>query len=66
MELKQTFQKLDEDNSGYLEYKELNQAITKSDMNLSPEEIEKLIKEIDYADNHKINYTEFIAATIDV
>jgi|TARA_B110000305_G_scaffold137709_1_gene153694 Ca2+-binding EF-hand superfamily protein len=35
-------------------------------MQLTTDEIDKLIKEIDYADNDKINYSEFIAATIDV
>lgn len=65
-DLKASFEQLDEDQSGFLEFKELNEAITKSNMNLKPEEIEELIKEIDYADNHKINYSEFIAATMDV
>ena len=27
--------------------------------------IDKMIDEIDFAGNHKINYTEFIAATIE-
>ena len=66
LDLKTTFEALDEDHSGFLEYKELHAAITKSDMQLTTEEIDKLIKEIDYADNDKINYSEFIAATIDV
>ena len=66
LDLKTTFEALDEDHSGFLEYKELHVAITKSDMQLTTDEIDKLIKEIDYADNDKINYSEFIAATIDV
>ena len=36
MDLNCTFETLDKDNSGYLEYKELSDAITKSDMNLAP------------------------------
>ena len=31
---------------------------------MTPEEIQKIVKEIDFADNKKINYSEFIAATI--
>jgi len=31
---------------------------------MSPEEIESIVKELDFADNKKINYSEFIAATI--
>ena len=66
LDLKTSFENLDEDKSGFLEYNELHNAINKSNLDLSPEEIEKLIKEIDYAGNQKVNYSEFIAATIDV
>ena len=36
----------------------------KSSINISPEEIKKIVAEVDYADNGRINYTEFISATI--
>jgi Ca2+-binding EF-hand superfamily protein len=32
---------------------------------MSPQEIQNVVKELDFADNKKINYSEFIAATID-
>lgn len=35
-------------------------------MNINAEEIQSIIKELDYADNKRINYSEFIAATINV
>jgi len=33
---------------------------------MSAKEIDEIIDELDYAKNHKINYTEFIAASINV
>jgi len=56
--------KVDTDNSGFIEYSELELAIRNAKFNMTTSELEKIIKEIDYADNHKINYTEFLAATI--
>ena len=35
-------------------------------MNLGQEEINNIIKELDFAENKRINYSEFIAATINV
>ena len=35
-------------------------------MNISNNEIEKIISEVDYYGNHKINYSEFLSATLDV
>ena len=33
---------------------------------MTAQEINEIITNLDYAKNHKINYTEFIAATINV
>ena len=35
-------------------------------MELSSSEIDRIISEVDYYGNHKINYSEFLAATLDV
>ena len=35
-------------------------------MDIPNEEIEKIINEVDYFGNGKINYTEFLVATLDV
>jgi Ca2+-binding EF-hand superfamily protein len=32
---------------------------------MTAEEIKNIVKQVDLADNKKINYTEFLAATID-
>lgn len=62
--LKAEFEKIDKDYSGFLEIQELEQAIKNADFNMSSEEIRQIVSELDFADNKKINYSEFIAATI--
>ena len=63
-DLETEFGKLDNDGSGTLEIEELQRAIENAKMNISEAEIRQIIKEIDYAENGKINYSEFISATI--
>ena len=57
---------LDTDKSGFLEYHELEVAISNSKFICSGNELKKIMKELDYAKNDKISYSEFIAASIDV
>ena len=45
---------------------ELRSAINASDMNIPKEKVDEIIDEVDYFGNQKINYTEFLVATIDV
>lgn len=45
---------------------ELKQAIKKSQISIPDTEIDRIINEVDYQGNNKINYTEFIIATMDV
>lgn len=45
---------------------DLKTAIKNSKVQISKEEINKIVKEVDYSGNEKINYTEFITATIDI
>lgn len=45
---------------------ELKIAIQESDMNIPHEQIDGIITEVDYFGNGKINYTEFLVATLDV
>jgi len=45
---------------------ELRQAIKNSDVNIPDDEVERIIHEVDYFGNKKINYTEFLVATLDV
>lgn len=45
---------------------ELKEAINQSDIKIPDSDVEKIIEEVDYFGNGKINYTEFLVATVDV
>lgn len=45
---------------------ELRKAIKQYDLSVTNDQVELIIKEIDYFGNGKINYTEFMTATLDV
>lgn len=45
---------------------ELRAAIVESDLNITNEQIDQIIAEVDYFGNKKINYSEFLMATLDV
>lgn len=45
---------------------ELKEAIKQSDIKIPDSDVEKIIEEVDYFGNGKINYTEFLVATVDV
>lgn len=61
--LRANFEALDTDGSGYLEYSKLQQALDKSKFDI---DLKIIIKELDYAKDSKISYSEFIAASIHV
>lgn len=58
--------KLDKDRTGLINADELKLAIKASDINIPDEQIDNIINEVDYFGNKKINYTEFLVATLDV
>lgn len=62
--LREEFQKMDLDGSGMIRAKELNDYLQSRDLKMSSREIQELINEIDYQGNGKINYSEFLSATI--
>lgn len=57
---------MDKDKSGFLHASELKQALEASDIQISQDEIDKIVAEIDYHENGKINYSEFLAATLSI
>lgn len=65
-ELRAQFQAMDKDGSGMILAKELNEIIRKKKLNMSDKEINDLIEEVDYQGNGKINYSEFLSATINL
>ena len=64
--LKTEFQKLDTDSSGFLEKNELRDAIQNSHYAIEAGEIDDIVNQLDLAKNGKINYSEFLSATIDL
>lgn len=65
-DLRNLFEKLDEDGSGMILSTELSKILQQKKMKMSDQEISDLIKEVDYHGNGKINYSEFLAAAVDV
>lgn len=45
---------------------ELQQALQKSGQSFSAQELKQIIESVDYEGNGKINYTEFLSATISI
>lgn len=64
-DLKQQFEAMDEDKNGKLSAKELYNALQIAELNIPKDKIQEIIYEIDHNENQEVNYTEFIAATID-
>ena len=63
--LKDQFHIIDQDQTGYITCEELREALNTVGNPLPPKQVDQLIMKIDYYGNHKINYSEFIAATLD-
>ena len=65
-QLRLYFEKIDTDMSGIIEVTELRRALEDKNLDFTEGELDKIIRELDYDDNGKINYTEFLSATIDI
>ena len=61
--MRDQFEKIDKDNTGLIDVKNLVDIVK---AHFSKREADKIITELDTSGNHKINYTEFIAATMKV
>jgi Ca2+-binding EF-hand superfamily protein len=55
---------IDADGSGLINAEELRMACKSLKLNMPQEEIREIIQNADYHGNQKINYTEFLAATM--
>ena len=61
------FQKIDLNGNGYIESDELVKAIQDcKERSASDKEIKNIISQLDLAQNGKINYSEFLSATINL
>ena len=63
--LTQQFSIIDKDGTGLISAEELRNAIEQSDLQIPKDQVEDIISQVDYFGNNKINYTEFLVATID-
>ena len=60
------FKKVDKDGTGMIDTDELKIIFEKQGITMSEESLEEMISELDYQGNGKINYSEFLAATVDL
>ena len=65
--LSQAFQEIDIDRTGMISFSELQQAFeNNTKISLSNQQIKTIMRNVDYQGNGKINYSEFLAATISI
>ena len=65
--LRETFQEIDRDKTGMISAAELEAAFQKGNQKSpSAQRIKQIVAQVDYKGNGKINYTEFLAATVSV
>ncbi|XP_042045900.1 calcium-dependent protein kinase 26-like isoform X2 [Salvia splendens] len=62
--LREMFETIDSDNSGYITFEELKVGLTRYGANLEESEIHHLLRAADIDNNGAIDYGEFIAATL--
>jgi calcium-dependent protein kinase len=60
------FRRLDIDGSGMISIDEMTLFMTQRNSEISSDEIKRIFKEVDYVGNGKINYSEFLSATLDI
>lgn len=66
VQLRAAFNKIDKDLSGTIEVKELKEAIEQTGVEIDQDEMNSIVKQLDYDDNGMINYHEFIQATFPI
>ena len=64
--LRDAFYQMDKDKTGFISVSELKEAVSTTQLKMTDEQIESIMKEVDHHGNGKINYSEFLAATISV
>ncbi|KAJ9528579.1 hypothetical protein QJQ45_020442 [Haematococcus lacustris] len=64
--LKEMFQAIDEDNSGTISVDELREGLRKKGTTLALQEVQRIMDNIDVNGNSRIDYEEFLAATMHI
>jgi len=62
--LKKSFQQMDKDQTGFITPEELKEALNLEHFDFNEEQIDSILKQVDIEPNGKINYEEFIEATV--
>ena len=57
---------IDKNNDGFLEKAEVSQALKDADIEVSSDDLNRLFEELDLSKNNKINYCDFLSATLDI
>ena len=65
-ELRSAFQRIDTDGTGFISSEELKNILIRKRMSANDQEVQDIISQMDFTGNHMINYSEFLAATIDI
>lgn len=65
-ELRDAFRAMDYENTGYLTSHDLKRAFREAGLRFAEAEIDDLVNSIDHDNTGVINYTEFLAATLDM
>lgn len=65
-QLRDMFMKMDKDNTGDITAAELKDALNEASIKIDEKELDKIVSEVDYHGDKLINYSEFLAATIQV
>lgn len=60
------FKTIDRDNSGMIRAVELKKYIQAQHLGVSDKELKEMMEELNYTGDGKINYSEFLAATIEI
>ena len=64
IKLKQAFLAIDKDNSGEIEYEEIPKIFSELNIEASDTELKNIFSSMDFHCDGKVNYSEFLAATI--
>ena len=64
--LRKQFEMVDVDHTGLIDAEELMNGIKSAGVDISEQEVNKIIESVNFKGNGEINYSEFIAATLSI
>ena len=64
-DIKETFMALDREKNGFLSFDEIEEGLTSAGYTVAAHEIDEIIRNADFKKDGRINYSEFLAATLE-